>query len=145
MMPPMSMMGNPMNPMQNLHPAQAGAPVMFASEEDRTRLKWHGQRSFPVTPEEAHLGWQPDVTYYDEASRDAHPLDPSPGIARTIVKLPHPRYAGGPEFVDGIAKRNATFAWTEICATREPECSMAPVPQVPMKSWYNSYIYMPER
>jgi hypothetical protein len=91
------------------------------------------------------MGWQPNVTYYDEASKEQHPLDPQPGITRTIVKLPHPRYNGGPEFIDGIPKRNTTFAWTELCGTREPECSMAPVPQVPMKSWYNSYVYIPEQ
>merc|ERR1719327_1620814 len=91
------------------------------------------------------MGWQPDVRYFDEATKDPHPLDPSAGLSRTIIKLPHSRFQGGPEFIDGVAKRNATFAWTEICGTREPECSMAPVPQVPMKTWYNTYVYVPEQ
>lgn len=95
--------------------------------------------------EECHMGYEPNVRYCDQPSTDPHPLDPSPGLARTIVKLPHPRYQGGPEFIDGVAKRNSTFAWTELCGSREPECSLAPVPQVPMKSWYNSYVYVPEQ
>lgn len=128
-----------------LHVPQAGNPILYGSEDDRSLLKFHGQRSFPLTTEEAHMGWQPDVMYFDEATKDPHPLDPSAGLSRTIVKLPHPRFQGSPEFIDGIPKRNATFAWTEICGTREPECSMAPVPQVPMKQWYNSYVYVPEQ
>merc|ERR1719247_3485591 len=72
-------------------------------------------------------------------------MTPTPGLQRVVVKMPHPRYSGGPEFIDGVPKRNSTFAWTELCGTREPECSMAPVPQVREKTWYNTYVYMPEQ
>lgn len=74
-----------------------------------------------------------------------HPLDPQPGLYRTIIKLPHPRFPGGRNFFDTVPQRDATFAWSEICATPEPECSLAPVPQVQMKSWYNTYLYVPEK
>jgi len=62
-----------------------------------------------------------------------------------IVKLPRPRFHGGREFLDNVPKRDATFAWSEICATPGPECSLAPVPQVPAKQWYNTYVYVPEQ
>jgi hypothetical protein len=136
---------DPYGARSNLHMAQPGLPVVFADKEAKDALKFHGQRSFPLMAEEAHMGWEPNAKYFDEASTDAHPLEPTPGLARTIVKLPHPRFQGGPEFIDGVPKRNTTFAWTELTATNAPECSMAPVPQVPMKSWYNSYVYVPEQ
>lgn len=61
------------------------------------------------------------------------------------MRLPKPRYPGSPEFYGGVPKRSSTFAWSEICATRDQEgASLAPVPQTQMKSWYNSYIYQPE-
>jgi hypothetical protein len=132
------MMGaNPNLPTVNLDP--------MGQHQTHQVLNYHGTQSHPLRAEEAHLGWEPNATYYDQNSAEKHPLDPTAGYVRTIVKLPHPRFAGGPEFVDGVPKKNATFAWTEICGTREPECSMAPVPQVPMKSWYNTYVYIPEQ
>jgi len=124
--------------------AAQGGGVMFADEAQRAHMQYHGQRSFPLMAGEAHMGAQPDVQYYDEANQAQHPLNPVPGLARTVVKLPHSRFTGGPEFIDGVAKANTTFAWTEICGT-QPECSMAPAPQVPMKTLYNSYIYVPEQ
>jgi len=60
------------------------------------------------------------------------------------VRLPRPRHPGSPEFYGGVPKRAATFAWSEICATRDPNASLAPVPQTETKSWYNSYLYHPE-
>jgi len=145
-MPSMGSMPMQQGGYSNLHAAQPGLPVMFADHEARERLKYHGQRSFPLMAEEAHMGFEPDVRYYDNPEAgDMHPLDPTAGVTRTIVKLPHPRFQGGPEFIDGVPKRNTTFAWTELTATREPECSLAPCPQVPMKSWYNSYVYVPEQ
>lgn len=65
--------------------------------------------------------------------------------SKCIVKLPKARYKGGTEFYGNLPVRNASFAWSEICATPEPEASLAPVPQVPMKQWYNTYVYVPER
>jgi len=44
-----------------------------------------------------------------------------------------------------IPARDATFGWTETCATPGPECSMAPSPMVASKSWYNTYLYVPEQ
>ena len=45
------------------------------------------------------------------------------------------RQPGGTEFYGAVPKHSATFAWSELCATADPEASLAPVPQVPMKSW----------
>eukprot|EP00438_Fugacium_kawagutii_P025232 Skav230245 [mRNA] locus=scaffold1818:150086:157664:- [translate_table: standard] len=61
------------------------------------------------------------------------------------VTAPRPRQPGGTEFYGAVPKHSATFAWSELCATPDPEASLAPVPQVPTKSWYNSYVYMPEQ
>ncbi|CAJ1384890.1 unnamed protein product [Effrenium voratum] len=61
------------------------------------------------------------------------------------VTAPRPRQPGGTEFYGAVPKHSATFAWSELCATPGPEAALAPVPQVPMKSWYNSYVYMPEQ
>lgn len=60
------------------------------------------------------------------------------------VAPPRPRIPGGTEFYGAVPKHSATFAWSELCATPSPEDSLAPVPQIPMKTWYNSYIYVPE-
>lgn len=126
-------------------------PVMYADEASREAIRYHGRRSYPLTPEEHHLGYEGDYRYYDGApagegeAKEPHPLDPNEGLSRIIVRLPHPRFVGAPEFVDGLPKRSTTFAWTELCATREPECAMAPVPQVPEKTWYNTYVYVPEQ
>lgn len=90
------------------------------------------------------MGFEPDGRFFEQAD-PGHPLAVKPGFNRTIVKLPHPRYEGAPEFIDGVPKRNSTFAWTELCGTNSPECSMAPVPQVREKTWYNSRIYIPEQ
>lgn len=61
------------------------------------------------------------------------------------IPPPRPRTPGGPEFYGAVPKNSATFAWSELCATPGPEASLAPVPQIPMKSWYNSYVYQPEQ
>lgn len=136
---------DPNGPYGNLHAPQPGLPVEYADQDLKDILKGHGQQSFPLHPEEAHMGFKPNCQFFDEASQDKHSLEPHPGLQRTIVKLPHPRFVGGPEFIDGVAKQNTTFAWTELCGTNAPECSMAPVPQVPLKTWYNSYVYIPEQ
>jgi len=74
-----------------------------------------------------------------------NPMDPTPGLERVIIRRPRPRFPGGPEFYDNVRTRDATFAWSEICATPFPECSMAPVPQVESKSWYDTFIFIPEQ
>jgi hypothetical protein len=187
--------------------------VGFAGEEMKEYLKLVGRESFPLTAEEAHMGFQPNTIQYDEvlpggsyanddiiskidyecrdpvtgqvnllcygdrgrvlgpsAQRDrvlcqfpqypavdlvpgihfmtvegTHPLAQRGGLKQVVVKLPHARYEGGPEFIDGVPKKNCTFAWSELCGTRAPDCAMAPVPQVQSKSWYNTYIYIPEQ
>jgi hypothetical protein len=90
------------------------------------------------------MGFEPDSRYFDKGD-EGHPLAVKPGFKRVIVKMPHPRFEGGPEFFDNVPKRNSTFAWTELCGTNQPECSMAPVPQVGAKSWYNTTLYVPEQ
>jgi len=60
------------------------------------------------------------------------------------VAPPRPRVPGGTEFYGAVPKHSATFAWSELCATPSPEDALAPVPQIPMKTWYNSYGYIPE-
>lgn len=147
---PMPGAGRPyLNPWSGVGPGGTGMPMNsmpYAPPEVDAEdiINYHGRESYPVLPEEAHMGVEPQVTYYDEGAMD-HPLDPHHERDRIIVKLPHPRYHGAPEFVDGIPKRTSTFAWTELCGTREPECAMTPVPQVQEKSWYNSYVYIPEQ
>lgn len=63
---------------------------------------------------------------------------------KTKVSMPRPKVVGSTEFYGSVPKKNSTFAWSELCATPTPECSLAPVPQVHMKTWYNTYIYKPE-
>eukprot|EP00927_Polykrikos_kofoidii_P014875 TRINITY_DN16586_c0_g1_i1.p1 TRINITY_DN16586_c0_g1~~TRINITY_DN16586_c0_g1_i1.p1 ORF type:complete len:715 (+),score=108.25 TRINITY_DN16586_c0_g1_i1:77-2146(+) len=60
------------------------------------------------------------------------------------IPLPQPKYPGASVFYGDVPSRVATFADCELCATPGPEGSLAPVPEVPMKSWYNTYIYNPE-
>jgi hypothetical protein len=62
---------------------------------------------------------------------------------RCIIKIPQPKTAGDTQFYGGIPKKSATFAWSELCATPDPEASLAPSPQVPQKTWYNTYMYHP--
>jgi hypothetical protein len=69
----------------------------------------------------------------------------SSGAARCIVKMPRPLREDGTTFVGGIPKRSATFGWAELCATPDPEASLAPSPQVAQKTWCNSYMYFPAR
>lgn len=63
---------------------------------------------------------------------------------RLIVKQARPRFAGGPEFYGGVPKNSATFAWSEACVTRDCDATLAPTPETHMKSWYNTYLYVPE-
>lgn len=74
-------------------------------------------------------------------------LEPPPthSNVRVRVRLPQPRVPGAPEFYGGVPKRSSTFGWGELCATQAPDHSLAPVPQVKSKTWYNSYVYMPEQ
>ncbi|CAE7290038.1 unnamed protein product [Symbiodinium necroappetens] len=72
-------------------------------------------------------------------SREANKTDPV--NQNTTLS---PRIPGGTEFYGAVPKHSATFAWSELCATPSPEDSLAPVPQIPMKTWYNSYVYVPE-
>lgn len=119
-------------------------PRRAEQEEIKAHIDLYGRQSYAMTPEEAHMGFEPNVVYPQPGAPNNF-LDPEPGLVRTIVKLPHPRYQGSPEFVDGLPKRNSTFAWSELAATRAPESSLAPVPQVPLKSWWNTYVYVPEQ
>jgi hypothetical protein len=70
-----------------------------------------------------------------------------PPQALPVIRVPpaKPRFPGGTEFYGPIPKNSTTFTWSEICATPGPEASLAPVPQVAMKSWYNTYVYTPEQ
>lgn len=63
---------------------------------------------------------------------------------RKVVNLPEPLYPGGKRFFAGVSEMNAAFAATELCATQEPECALAPQPQIKCKKWYNTYLYRPE-
>lgn len=51
-----------------------------------------------------------------------------------VIKAPQPRNVF-----------DTTPGWGELCATQHPECSLAPMPHVAMKSWYNTYVYVPEQ
>mmetsp|Transcript_84394 Transcript_84394/g.243603 ORF Transcript_84394/g.243603 Transcript_84394/m.243603 type:complete len:328 (+) Transcript_84394:105-1088(+) len=63
----------------------------------------------------------------------------------TIVKLPRPKYASAShEFYGAVPKQDSTFAWSEMCATPEPDSALAPAPPA-TKMWYNSYVYVPEQ
>lgn len=125
--------------------AMPNLPVVPANDEaSRAAILNAGRHSYPLHAEEAHMGFSSDARYSDQVDQ-FHPLADKPGFKRVIVKLPHPRFEGAPEFIDSIPKHSSTFAWTEICGTNVPECSMAPVPQVAEKTWYNSRIYIPEQ
>jgi hypothetical protein len=124
--------------------AMPNLPIVQADAAGRNAIRQAGQESYPLHPEEVHMGFESDGRFFEQAD-PGHPLAVKPGFNRTIVKLPHPRYEGAPEFIDGVPKRNSTFAWTELCGTNSPECSMAPVPQVREKTWYNSRVYIPEQ
>lgn len=71
---------------------------------------------------------------------------------RVIIKAPYPKiYAdhpeiigGGVEFFGSVPKRSSTFAWSELCVTPDPDCDLAPSPEV-QKQWYNTYLYVPEQ
>jgi len=88
---------------------------------------------------------RPDESPHWITERSQHALDPTPGVARMYVKLPKPRMPGGLQFWDNVPARDAMPGWTEICSTPYPDNSLAPVPQVGCKSWYNSYVYVPEQ
>lgn len=113
-------------------------------EELQAHLREVGKESYPLHPEDAHMGFEPHGRFY-EGHEHGHPLSHEPGIYRVVVRAPHARYEGGPQFIDMIAKRDSTFANSELCATPFPESSLAPVPQVGCKTWYNAYVYVPEQ
>lgn len=101
--------------------------------------------AWPGTPYDAAKA--DDLRAAQEFERQRQDYDqgaPIVGRQRVIVKAPRPRYKGGLEFYGGVPKRSSTFAWSELCATPEPENSLAPTPQVTQKSWYNTYLYVPE-
>lgn len=60
------------------------------------------------------------------------------------IPLTYPAVMGGREFYGDIPRANATFAPSELCATGDPEASLAPVPDIHCKQWYNTYVYVPE-
>eukprot|EP00928_Gymnodinium_smaydae_P087273 TRINITY_DN71552_c0_g1_i1.p1 TRINITY_DN71552_c0_g1~~TRINITY_DN71552_c0_g1_i1.p1 ORF type:complete len:476 (+),score=110.78 TRINITY_DN71552_c0_g1_i1:139-1566(+) len=65
---------------------------------------------------------------------------------RPVIRVPlrKPKYPGGKEFYGDVPVEAATFAHAELCATPEPEASLAPMPEVGCKMWYNTYLYVPE-
>lgn len=132
-----------------LHPqhaglASSGQPLStpFAPQSvDGSNLKILGVSApRPASPQELeelhrlHPGSTPDLAQQAPIYSDT----------RVHVKLPRAKYHGSPEFYGGIPKRDATFAWAELCATQSPDHSLAPVPQVATKQWYNTYLYVPE-
>jgi len=63
---------------------------------------------------------------------------------RVIIKPPRSRFVGSPEFYGSVPKRDATFAWSELGITPDPECSLAPEAHT-QKMWYNTYLYQQEQ
>lgn len=137
-------MPNPFDAVPNIPGNYEGAPLLPGAQ----RQSWtHVDKQAP-----------PGVPHYLESHVDPlregqapqfqqgrHPLDPTPNVKRMVVKLPKPRHHGGPQFWDNIRDRDAVPGWTEICSTPYPEASLAPVPQVAEKSWYNSWLYVNEK
>jgi len=71
----------------------------------------------------------------------------SPAVTRrtrVIIKAPQSRFVGSPEFYGNVRKQDATFAWSEVGITPDPECDLAPDPRT-QKMWYNTYCYRPEQ
>jgi hypothetical protein len=69
-------------------------------------------------------------------------LEQEPGLWRTTVKLPKPRMPGAPNLV---ATRNAIMGCGgELTASGHPDYSLAPARGQGTKSWYNTYLYVPE-
>jgi len=142
----------PTNPMVVDHYVNKMAEVRNAvtqmddlqKSEDLEHLRQIGKESYPLHPEDAHLGYEPHGLFYREDD-PAHPFQDEPGLARTVIRAPHARFEGGPSFVNLLCKRNSTFAYSELCATPFPESALAPVPQVKQKTWYNAYVYVPEQ
>jgi len=60
------------------------------------------------------------------------------------VPLPEPAMRGGRRFYGDVPVEQATFAYSELCASEDPECALAPQPEVAAKRWYNTYFYYPE-
>mmetsp|Transcript_42634 Transcript_42634/g.77454 ORF Transcript_42634/g.77454 Transcript_42634/m.77454 type:complete len:359 (+) Transcript_42634:152-1228(+) len=140
-------------------PAWNGLPGHFPpSEMVEFDPHWdkahHGHRDVPVWDRqrygiESGAPWDPNMPVeprpLEGTPSSGNPMEPQAGLERIIVRRPRPRFPGGPEFYDNIRTRDATFAWSEICATPFPECSLAPVPQVESKSWYDTFIFVPEQ
>jgi len=99
----------------------------------------------PEPPVKTHMGsFDPLQAQAHTGAFDPHQAQaPVTGRMRTIVRQPRPRIQGATEFYGTIPKRNATFAWSEVCAT--PDGSLAMSPQVPSKTWHNTYLYVPEQ
>jgi len=90
---------------------------------------------------DAALGPQDRLSVQDDPSREQPPIHSQ---VRVRVNLPKSRFPGSPEFYGQVPKRSSTFGWSELCATGAPDHALAPVPQAQTKSWYNSYVYVPE-
>mmetsp|Transcript_30138 Transcript_30138/g.65811 ORF Transcript_30138/g.65811 Transcript_30138/m.65811 type:complete len:502 (-) Transcript_30138:186-1691(-) len=65
-----------------------------------------------------------------------------PGVLR--VPLRRPKHPGGKVFYGDVPAANATFGHSELTATQDPDFSLGPDPDVAGKSWYNTYMYVPE-
>lgn len=74
------------------------------------------------------------------------PSMPVSRVTRTRVKLPRPKYKGGSVTWDNVPSKDAAFGWGEMAVTSLTRgASLAPDPEVDMKMWYNSYVYVPEQ
>lgn len=95
-----------------------------------------------------HGAFNPGANHYSTAQPPAAPgqMGGPEVIRRTtvIIKPPRSRFVGSPEFYGSLPKRDATFAWSELGITPDPECDLAPEAGV-QKMWYNTYIYQQER
>lgn len=60
------------------------------------------------------------------------------------VPLSQPMYPGGQKFYGDVPANQAVFAYSELCASEDPEAALAPVPSIAAKQWYNTYLYLPQ-
>lgn len=66
-------------------------------------------------------------------------------LAPIRIPLRKPRHPGGKHFYGDIPADSATFAHAELCCTSDPDgAALAPTPEIPVKKWYNTYLYVPE-
>jgi len=94
----------------------------------------------PELPPDLKPGMPMPVSY--DASGGWPPIRNKP---IKVVKLPRPRFEGGPRCTANLNSRNSTFARSEVCSSDCPGNPLAPNLDVPSKTWTNTYVYVPER